>query len=118
MVETVVHRIPLTSRLCIVSLSLLETLVSLHLEDVLLTLVLRHLLPCTFLLPSHRHRLHTSDPHGRAAYKLLALVPVSCDPPVTPVTPRRRPSTAMTPQVPHPPICHCWLDGALVVVKQ
>ena len=51
------------------------------------------------LTPSPRHQLRTADPHGRAAYKLLALVPVSCDPPATPMTPRRRPSSAMTPQV-------------------
>jgi hypothetical protein len=59
----------------------------------MVALVFRHLLPCSFLLPSHRHRLQAPDPHGRAAYKLLALVPVSCDPPATPLTPRRRPTT-------------------------
>ena len=50
-------------------------------------------------ISSSRHHLNTTDTHGRAAYKLLALVPVSCDPPATPITPRRRPSSSMTPQV-------------------
>jgi len=98
-IDTLVSRISLSSQLCIVTLALLETLVSLHLEDVMLTLVFQHLLPCTFLLPNHRHHLNTTDTHGRAAYKLLALVPVSCDPPATPITPRRRPSSSMTPQL-------------------
>ena len=113
-IDTLVSRISLSSQLCIVTLALLETLVSLHLEDVMLTLVFQHLLPCTFLLPNHRypfiinpmhpmsssrHHLNTADTHGRGAYKLLALVPVSCDPPATPITPRRRPSSSMTPQV-------------------
>ena len=53
-IDTLVSRISLSSQLCIVTLALLETLVSLHLEDVMLNLVFQHLLPCTFLLPSHR----------------------------------------------------------------
>ena len=53
-IDTLVSRISLSSQLCIVTLALLETLVSLHLEDVMLTLVFQHLLPCTFLLPNHR----------------------------------------------------------------
>ena len=76
---------------CIVTLQLFETLVSLNMEDVMVSLVFRHLAPCTFLLPSFRSKLNFMDPHGRAAHKLLSLVPVSCDPPATPLTPRRKP---------------------------
>ena len=46
-----------------------------------------------------RNRLYFSDPHGRAAYKFLSLVPVSCDPPATPLTPRRMSTSPRTPQV-------------------
>ena len=73
------------------TLQLFETLVSLNMEDVMVSLVFRHLTPCTFLLPSFRSKLNALDPHGRAAHKLLSLVPVSCDPPATPLTPRRNP---------------------------
>ena len=45
MIDTLVSRISLSSQLCIVTLALLETLVSLHLEDVMLNLVFQHLLP-------------------------------------------------------------------------
>merc|ERR1719361_1349811 len=81
----------------------------------MLNLVFQHLLPCTFLLPSHRHHLNTADTHGRAAYKLLALVPVSCDPPATPITPRRRPSSSMTPQLSRrsPPFSCCNILSVL-----
>ena len=57
----------------------------------MVSLVFRHLAPCTFLLPSFKSKLNFLDPHGRAAHKLLSLVPVSCDPPATPLTPRRNP---------------------------
>jgi len=98
--DVLVERIGLSSQICIVTLSLFETLISLHIEDVMLSLVFSYLLSCSFLLPSFRQHLRTSDPHGRAAYKFLALVPVSCDPPITPLTPRRRPSQC--PQTPQP----------------
>jgi len=81
-----------SSQLALVTLALFESLISLNMEDVLLCLVFQHLLPGHFLLPSCRRQLETSwlnDPHGRAALKFLSLVPVSCDPPSTPVTPRR-----------------------------
>ena len=57
----------------------------------MLSLVFRHLISCNFLVPSFRSKLNYADPHGRAAYKFLSLVPVSCDPPATPLTPRRTP---------------------------
>ena len=78
-------------QVCVVTLQLFETLVSLNMEDVMLSLVFRHLISCNFLVPSFRSRLNYADPHGRAAYKFLSLVPVSCDPPATPLTPRRTP---------------------------
>lgn len=98
-VETLINRINSSSQICIVTLSLFETLVSFNMEDVMLSLVFRHLISCSFLLPSFRNKLYFSDPHGRAAYKFLSLVPVSCDPPATPVTPRRMSTSPRTPQV-------------------
>ena len=82
---------PTVLQTCVVTLQLFETLVSLNMEDVMVSLVFRHLAPCTFLLPSFKSKLNFLDPHGRAAHKLLSLVPVSCDPPATPLTPRRNP---------------------------
>jgi len=41
-------------QLCIVTLSLFETLVSLNCEDVMLWLVFRHLIPMQHLLPSQK----------------------------------------------------------------
>eukprot|EP00092_Neocalanus_flemingeri_P054502 GFUD01064198.1.p1 GENE.GFUD01064198.1~~GFUD01064198.1.p1 ORF type:complete len:887 (+),score=170.61 GFUD01064198.1:94-2754(+) len=102
--ETLINRINSSSQICIVTLALFETLVSFNMEDIMLSLVFRHLISCSFLLPSFRHTLYFSDPHGRAAYKFLSLVPVSCDPPATPLTPRRmstspRTTSPRTPQV-------------------
>jgi len=98
-VETLVNRVNSSSQICIVTLALFETLVSFNIEDVMLSLVFKHLISCSFLLPSLRQQLYFSDPHGRAAYKFLSLVPVSCDPPATPLTPRRMSTSPRTPQV-------------------
>ena len=90
-VDELISRISVSGQLCSVTLQLFETLVSLNMEDVMISLVFKHLSNCNYLLPSFRHRLDYVDPHGRAAYKFLSLVPVSCDPPATPLTPRRTP---------------------------
>ena len=89
--DVLISRISSSGQTCVATLQLFETLVSLNMEDVMVSLVFRHLAPCTFLLPSFKSQLNFLDPHGRAAHKLLSLVPVSCDPPATPLTPRRKP---------------------------
>jgi len=91
LIDILIERLSSSGQLCMTTMQLFESLVSLNMEDVMLSLVFKHLHSCNFLLPSFRTKLNYSDPHGRAAYKFLSLVPVSCDPPATPVTPRRTP---------------------------
>ena len=101
--DVLISRISSSGQTCVVTLQLFETLVSLNMEDVMVSLVFRHLAPTSFLLPSFRSKLNFLDPHGRAAHKLLSLVPVSCDPPATPLTPRRNPfSFSPSPVSPSP----------------
>ncbi|XP_015277242.1 PREDICTED: FTS and Hook-interacting protein [Gekko japonicus] len=52
--DTLVGRIASNSRLCMVSLSLFRTLLSLHCEDVLLQVVLRYLIPCSPVMLSQK----------------------------------------------------------------
>uniref|UniRef100_A0A1B6LZW6 FHF complex subunit HOOK-interacting protein C-terminal domain-containing protein n=1 Tax=Graphocephala atropunctata TaxID=36148 RepID=A0A1B6LZW6_9HEMI len=74
-IDSLVQRIKATSRLCLVTLALLETLVDLNCEDVMLELVLRHLVPCSHVMLSQRSRVRHVDPYCRSADKLLSLAP-------------------------------------------
>ncbi|RZF38645.1 hypothetical protein LSTR_LSTR003451 [Laodelphax striatellus] len=74
-IDCVVMRIKSKTRLCVVTLSLLETLVELNCEDVMLELVLRHLVPCTHVMLSQRPRVAHVDPYCRSAQKFLSLAP-------------------------------------------
>ncbi|XP_039295133.1 UPF0518 protein GI14169 isoform X2 [Nilaparvata lugens] len=74
-IDCVVMRIKSKTRLCVVTLSLLETLVELNCEDVMLELVLRHLVPCTHVMLSQRPRVAHVDPYCRSAEKFLSLAP-------------------------------------------
>ena len=110
----------MSSKVSVVTLALLESLLSFNLEDVMVSLVFQHLVgshhllrpPTTTINPPFQPAatsetaaaadrgggawrtqppppVDVSDPQGRAAHKFLSLAPVSCDPPATPVTPRR-----------------------------
>ncbi|XP_064000224.1 LOW QUALITY PROTEIN: FHF complex subunit HOOK-interacting protein 1B [Pogoniulus pusillus] len=78
--DTLVTRIAGSSRLCMVSLGLFRTLLSLNCEDVMLQLVLRYLLPCSHLMLSQRRAVRDLDIYGRAAAKFLSLTPRCCHP--------------------------------------
>ncbi|XP_053165806.1 FHF complex subunit HOOK interacting protein 1B [Hemicordylus capensis] len=78
--DTLVARIASNSRLCMVSLSLFRTLLSLHCEDVLLQLVLRYLIPCSHVMLSQKRAVKELDLYGRAAAKFLSLTPRCCRP--------------------------------------
>lgn len=78
--DTLVGRIASNSRLCMVSLSLFRTLLSLNCEDVLLQLVLRYLVPCSHVMLSQKRAVKELDLYGRAASKFLSLVPRCCRP--------------------------------------
>ncbi|KAM9805201.1 FHF complex subunit HOOK-interacting protein 1B isoform 2-T2 [Neosynchiropus ocellatus] len=76
--DTLVTRISSNSRLCMVSLSLFRTLLSLNCEDIMLQLVLRYLLPCTHLMLSQRRAIRETDIYGKSANKFLSLIPECC----------------------------------------
>ncbi|XP_063162138.1 FHF complex subunit HOOK-interacting protein 1B isoform X2 [Candoia aspera] len=76
--DTLVARIASNSRLCMVSLSLFRTLISLHCEDVLLQLVLRYLIPCSHVMLSQKRAVKELDLYGKAAAKFLSLIPRCC----------------------------------------
>ncbi|NXI48322.1 F16A2 protein, partial [Galbula dea] len=78
--DTLVGRIGSSSRLCMVSLSLFRTLLSLNCEDVMLQLVLRYLLPCSHVMLSQKRAVRDLDIYGRTAAKFLSLIPRCCRP--------------------------------------
>uniref|UniRef100_A0A3P9MDY0 FHF complex subunit HOOK-interacting protein 1B n=1 Tax=Oryzias latipes TaxID=8090 RepID=A0A3P9MDY0_ORYLA len=76
--DTLLIRISSNSRLCMVSLSLFRTLLSLNCEDVMLQLVFRYLLPCTHVMLSQRRAIRETDMYGKCADKFLSLIPECC----------------------------------------
>uniref|UniRef100_A0A4W5PI32 FHF complex subunit HOOK-interacting protein 1B n=1 Tax=Hucho hucho TaxID=62062 RepID=A0A4W5PI32_9TELE len=76
--DTLLTRISSNSRLCMVSLSLFRTLLSLNCEDLMLQLVLRYLLPCTHVMLSQRRAVRETDLYGKSADKFLSLIPDCC----------------------------------------
>ncbi|KAM3861817.1 FHF complex subunit HOOK-interacting protein 1B [Diretmus argenteus] len=76
--DTLLTRISSNSRLCMVSLSLFRTLLSLNCEDLMLQLVLRYLLPCTHVMLSQRRAVRETDMYGKSADKFLSLIPECC----------------------------------------
>ncbi|XP_074716796.1 FHF complex subunit HOOK-interacting protein 1B isoform X1 [Strix uralensis] len=97
--DTLVGRINSNSRLCMVSLSLFRTLLSLNCEDVMLQLVLspvpppRYLLPCSHVMLSQKRAVRDLDIYGKTAAKFLSLIPRCCrpesPPPPPPAPPER-----------------------------
>ncbi|XP_029568233.1 FTS and Hook-interacting protein homolog [Salmo trutta] len=76
--DTLLTRVSSNSRLCMVSLSLSRTLLSLNCEDLMLQLVLRYLLPCTHVMLSQRRAVRDIDLYGKSADKFLSLIPECC----------------------------------------
>ncbi|KAJ8350164.1 hypothetical protein SKAU_G00252940 [Synaphobranchus kaupii] len=76
--DTLLARISSNSRLCMVSLSLFRTLLSLNCEDLVLQLILRYLLPCTHVMLSQRPAVRETDMYGKSADKFLSLIPECC----------------------------------------
>ncbi|XP_036396557.1 FTS and Hook-interacting protein homolog [Megalops cyprinoides] len=76
--DTLLTRISSNSRLCMVSLSLFRTLLSLNCEDLMLQLVLRYLLPCTHVMLSQRRAVRETDLYAKSADKFLSLIPECC----------------------------------------
>ncbi|XP_051566183.1 FHF complex subunit HOOK interacting protein 1B isoform X2 [Myxocyprinus asiaticus] len=86
--DTLLARISSNSRLCMVSLSLFKTLLSLNCEDLMLQLVLRYLLPCTHVMLSQRRAVRETDLYGKSADKFLSLIPECCRITATPSSER------------------------------
>ncbi|NWR38130.1 F16A2 protein, partial [Tachuris rubrigastra] len=112
--DTLVGRINSNSRLCMVSLSLFRTLLSLNCEDVMLQLVLRYLLPCSHVMLSQKRAVRDLDIYGKTAAKFLSLIPRCCrpeSPPPTPDQDEEPPARArgMAPRPSHTP--PSWLDA-------
>ncbi|XP_069782549.1 FHF complex subunit HOOK-interacting protein 1A [Narcine bancroftii] len=77
--DTLVSRINTPFRLCVVSLALFRTLISLNCEDVMLQLILRYLIPCNHMMLSQRQAVRERDCYSVSAAKLLALLPACCN---------------------------------------
>ncbi|XP_026276761.1 FHIP family protein GF15501 isoform X2 [Frankliniella occidentalis] len=77
--DHLVQRINSKTRLGVVTLSLLDSLVSLYCEDVMLELVFRHLVPCSHVMVSQRRRVRDRDPYCRNAERFLSLAPLCCN---------------------------------------
>ncbi|XP_067848172.1 FHF complex subunit HOOK-interacting protein 1A [Heptranchias perlo] len=77
--DTLVSRINTPFRLCVVSLALFRTIISLNCEDVMLQLVLRYLIPCNHMMLSQRRAVRERDCYSVSAAKLLALTPACCN---------------------------------------
>uniref|UniRef100_A0A8D8N8J6 UPF0518 protein CPIJ015043 n=2 Tax=Culex pipiens TaxID=7175 RepID=A0A8D8N8J6_CULPI len=63
------------SRLCMITLSLFDTLLALNCEDLMLELMLKYLLNCQHVPISHRYKVNRSDPYGSAVEYFLNVAP-------------------------------------------
>nr|XP_029721101.1 UPF0518 protein AAEL005291 isoform X2 [Aedes albopictus] len=63
------------SRLCMVALSLFDTLLSLNCEDIMLELALKYLLSCQHVPISHRFKVNRVDPYSNAVEYFLNTSP-------------------------------------------
>ncbi|KAK6626133.1 hypothetical protein RUM43_006438 [Polyplax serrata] len=88
--NTLIVRIPSPTRLCVVTLSLLETLINLDSEEVMVELILKHLVPCNHVMLSQRRRLREVEPYASSALKFLSLSPACCSLRAVPMPPRIR----------------------------
>uniref|UniRef100_A0A182QZS2 FHF complex subunit HOOK-interacting protein C-terminal domain-containing protein n=1 Tax=Anopheles farauti TaxID=69004 RepID=A0A182QZS2_9DIPT len=63
------------SRLCMVTLSLFDSLLSLNCEDIMLELILKYLLHCKHVPISHRYKINRVDPYTQAVEYFLNITP-------------------------------------------
>ncbi|XP_055907885.1 FHIP family protein GJ17503 isoform X2 [Eupeodes corollae] len=75
-IDTLIDRLSASdSNLCMVAMSLFETLLSLHCEDIMLELLLKYLLPGKHVPISYRHKINKIDPYTNTADFFLDLTP-------------------------------------------
>ncbi|XP_071042061.1 FHF complex subunit HOOK-interacting protein 1B isoform X2 [Parasteatoda tepidariorum] len=75
--NSLVDRLGAQTRLCLVTMSLFQSLLELNCEDVLFELVFRYLIPCSHVMVSQRSRVRDADLYNQAADKFLSLIPAS-----------------------------------------
>lgn len=62
-------------QLCLVTLSLFDTLLSLHSEEIMMELLLKFLIPCKHIPISHRHKVNRIDAYTNSVEFFLDLSP-------------------------------------------
>ncbi|KAK3755683.1 hypothetical protein QZH41_008937 [Actinostola sp. cb2023] len=77
--EYLVSRISQETQLSVVSLGLFYTLLDLNCEDIMYTLVLKYLIPCSHILSSQKRTVREVDFYSKSAVKFLSLIPSCCD---------------------------------------
>ncbi|XP_012158874.1 UPF0518 protein GJ17503 isoform X2 [Ceratitis capitata] len=74
--DTLIDRLASTdANLCMVTMALFDTLISLHCEDLMLELLLKYILPGKHVPISHRHKINKIDPYINAVEFFLDLTP-------------------------------------------
>uniref|UniRef100_A0A1L8DAT4 FHF complex subunit HOOK-interacting protein C-terminal domain-containing protein n=1 Tax=Nyssomyia neivai TaxID=330878 RepID=A0A1L8DAT4_9DIPT len=75
-IDILVERINSTdTRLCLISLSVFDTLISLNNEEIVVELVLKYLTPCQHIPASYRHRVNKISALADSAENFLDLAP-------------------------------------------
>ncbi|XP_073999431.1 FHIP family protein AGAP011705 isoform X2 [Rhodnius prolixus] len=74
-IDILIERIHSNSKLCLVTLALLETLVDLNCEDIMLELVFKYLISCNHVMASQRSKINFRDPFCKNAEIFLLLAP-------------------------------------------
>ncbi|XP_065333990.1 FHIP family protein GK23746 isoform X2 [Cloeon dipterum] len=72
-IDKLISRLAGKTQLCMVTISLFNTLIGLHCEDVMLELVFKYLTCCSHVMLSQRKRIKDMDVYCRSAERLLAL---------------------------------------------
>eukprot|EP00057_Strongylocentrotus_purpuratus_P002543 XP_003724724.1 PREDICTED: FTS and Hook-interacting protein isoform X2 [Strongylocentrotus purpuratus] len=78
--ESLIRRIGTNSKLCVVTLSLFNTLLDVNCEDIMVELILKYLVPCSHVMASQRKAIRDLDFYGKWAEKFISLSPVCCKP--------------------------------------
>lgn len=76
--DSFLTRISSNSKLCLVTMSLMYTLINLNCEDVMMDLVFRYLIPCNHIMASQRRAILDVNYIGSSAHKFLSLIPNFC----------------------------------------
>ncbi|XP_059484461.1 FHIP family protein GI14169 isoform X2 [Neocloeon triangulifer] len=76
-IDKLISRLGTKDQLCLATIALFNTLVSLNCEDVMLELIFKYLISCSHVMLSQRKRIKDIDVYCKSAEKFLSLSP-SC----------------------------------------